>query len=151
MRLEKTRDAIRALAQTAQRHYEGAPQERVVVNLRDDATAEVEQAEALLREAATLKTLAAAGLSAYHGISCKERHGPHAASAEDCADVVCRAWASAVKDVCCGEHGKCSDCPPKGPEAIRNAALEEAADYVWNRETDGRLAEGIRAMKTEDT
>lgn len=100
MKLEKTRDAVRALAQTAQRHYKGYPQERVVVSLRDDSNAEIEQAESLLRDAATLRVFAMTGLSAFHGRLCAwAQDGEYEDSdrpATECTDERCRAWAAAL-------------------------------------------------------
>lgn len=97
MKLEKTREALSALAQVAFRHYEGAPQEHVVESLRDDAYSEVAQAESLLRDAATLRVFAVAGLSAFHGKLCSGVGG--AGVTEDvhtCSDPTCLAWAAAL-------------------------------------------------------
>ena len=94
MKLEKTREALSALVQVALRHYEGAPQERVVESLRDDAYSEVAQAEALLSDAAALRVFAVAGLSAFHGKLCSGGHW--AVPAQHCQDPKCRAWAAAL-------------------------------------------------------
>lgn len=63
-----------------------------------DAWAEIEQAESLLRDAATLRVFAVAGLSAFHGRLClmAGRGIPTPDDATKCQDPKCRAWAAAL-------------------------------------------------------
>lgn len=94
MKLEKTREALV--------EYESCGvtlKSKAHVALAEEAREELEQAESLLRDAATLRVFSVAGLSAFHGRLCIGGlfHGqPATPNAADCQDQTCRAWAAAL-------------------------------------------------------
>lgn len=91
MKLEKTREAMDIV-----QFGTGVNRDSDFAEVR----AELDAAESLLRDAATLRVFAVAGLSAFHGRLCAwAQDGEYEDSdrpATECTDERCRAWAAAL-------------------------------------------------------